>query len=103
MTKTISLLLCLTAVLILSWQAEPIWGQTSGGSISGTVRDESGAVLPGVTVTIRHVEMGVACQVIADDEGRYRAPELAVGSYEIQAELAALQGQPPPPARFNLG
>ncbi|MBI4456672.1 MAG: TonB-dependent receptor [Acidobacteria bacterium] len=68
-----------------------VYAQVASGTISGTVKDASGSILPGVTLTIRNVETGVSRTVITDDEGRYRAPELAVGNYDVQAELAGFQ------------
>lgn len=72
------------------------WGsllgaQVTTGAISGTVRDQSGAVIPGVTVTVSHVDTGLARTVQSDAQGRYRAPELPLGNYEVQTELAGFQ------------
>ena len=58
------------------------------GEISGTVRDETGAVLPGVTVTVTHLDSGLTRVVVSDERGRYRAPLLPVGPYRIEAVLA---------------
>ena len=57
------------------------------GTISGRVMDETGAVLPGVTVTITNLERGSIRTLVSGDEGIYRASALTLGSYEIQAEL----------------
>ena len=57
------------------------------GTISGRVMDETGAVLPGVTVTITNLERGSIRTLVSGDEGMYRASALTLGSYEIQAEL----------------
>lgn len=61
--------------------------QATTGRILGTVRDESRGVLPGVTVTVTNKETGIKRTVIADDEGRYSAPSLSSGKYEIEAAL----------------
>ncbi|MBI3941210.1 MAG: TonB-dependent receptor [Acidobacteria bacterium] len=61
--------------------------QISTGAIQGTVTDESGAVLPGATVTLKHVATGMARALLTDDAGRYTAPLLSVGDYEITVEL----------------
>ncbi len=57
------------------------------GELSGIVRDETGAALPGATVTVTHVETGLTRVVTTDGTGRYRAPLLPVGAYTIRAEL----------------
>ncbi len=61
--------------------------QSSGGAIEGTVRDESGAVLPGVAVAIRNPETAFARATETDAAGRFRAPLLPVGRYDIAASL----------------
>ncbi len=58
------------------------------GEITGTVLDETGAALPGVTVTVTHLETGLTRVVVTNESGRYRAPLLPVGSYRIEAALA---------------
>ncbi|MBI2822618.1 MAG: TonB-dependent receptor [Acidobacteria bacterium] len=77
----LSLALCSLALL----------AQVTTASISGTVKDDTGAVLPGVTVTARNLDTGKTRVLITDDAGRYRAPELDLGSYELQAELSGFQ------------
>ena len=62
-------------------------GQAINGAIEGTVTDESGAVLPGVTVTVTNVDTGETRSVITNDRGVYRAPLLPLGAYRVSAEL----------------
>ena len=64
-----------------------VWAQTEGG-ISGTVKDQTGAALPTVTVTVKNSETGAIRKLVSDQGGRYSAPALAVGSYEIAAEAS---------------
>ena len=61
------------------------WSQIVGGSISGTVRDTTGAAIPGATVQIRNVETGASRSLTSDGEGRYAAPSVPVGSYSVSA------------------
>ncbi|MGE5233274.1 MAG: TonB-dependent receptor [Acidobacteriota bacterium] len=63
--------------------------QSAGGAISGTVSDASGAVLPGVTVTIKNQATGLLRTMETDAKGNYRALLLPIGTYEVSA---ALQG-----------
>src|SRR6059036_1787393 len=62
-------------------------GQNTAGTILGTTSDQSGARLPGVVVTITHPETGIVRSVTTDEGGRYRAPGLSLGNYEVKAEL----------------
>ncbi len=53
------------------------------GSISGTVRDPTGAVVPGAQVVIQEERTGFARRVVSNDEGFYSAPSLPFGRYSV--------------------
>jgi hypothetical protein len=57
------------------------------GTLEGTVRDEQGALLPGVTVTLTNVDTGEQRVVVTNESGLYRAPLLSLGTYRVAAEL----------------
>ena len=59
--------------------------QTISGTIFGNVTDPSGAVVPGVTITIKNLDTGTTRTILTDGEGRYRVTALPVGSYEVKA------------------
>jgi hypothetical protein len=59
----------------------------NNGSIEGTVKDEQGSVLPGVTVTVTNLSMGDQREVVTNERGLYRAPLLPLGTYRVTAEL----------------
>jgi hypothetical protein len=61
--------------------------QTITGQIAGTVRDSSGAVLPGVTVTIVNVSTGFKRVEVSNGDGLYVVPNLPIGPYTVAAEL----------------
>ena len=68
-------------------------GQSSGGSIVGQVTDESGAVLPGVTVTATSPALQVpSVSAVTDERGEYRITPLPIGLYEVVYELSGFQG-----------
>lgn len=56
-------------------------------TILGVVTDETGAVLPGVEVSVANTETGQVRNTISNDVGIYRAPNLSPGTYEVRAEL----------------
>jgi hypothetical protein len=60
-------------------------GQVAGGTISGTIADPSGAVLPEAAVTITNVATGVARDVVSNKDGLYSAPNLEPGPYQVKA------------------
>ena len=78
-----------TFTLLLS--VSVLVAQTPSGSISGVVKDESGAVIPGATVVVTNVGTGVKRSVSTDSGGRYRAPGLDPGSYELEGRAAGFQ------------
>jgi hypothetical protein len=59
----------------------------TGADVQGTVTDESGAVLPGVTVSATNLETGLVRTSVTAGEGRYVIPALPPGPYKISAEL----------------
>jgi len=68
-----------------------LFSQVNTGTISGVVQDSSGAVIAGATVTIRHVDTGTARTVTSDEGGRYIAPVLPLGNYELQVQQSGFQ------------
>src|SRR5437660_10354654 len=61
--------------------------QATTGTISGTVTDESKAVLPGVTVVVRNPETGATRTLVTDERGGFRALNRPPGIYSVTAEL----------------
>src|SRR3954470_629795 len=57
------------------------------GQIQGTVTDAQGAVLPGVSLTLRNTENGTARSTVSEGDGQYRFAGLQPGTYELKAEL----------------
>jgi hypothetical protein len=60
-------------------------------TLVGAVTDASGAVVPNAAVTITNTGTQVASRLITDSEGAYRAPFLAIGSYELRVEAAGFK------------
>ncbi len=87
-TKNAGVALVLALVL-----AMPVWGQVVGASISGIVRDDTGAALPSADVTIRNLETGAERKLVTDDSGRYSAPSIAIGRYEVAASKKGFSSQ----------
>jgi hypothetical protein len=61
--------------------------QAVNGTIEGTISDESGAALPGVSVTVSNLDTGDTRVVVTNEAGAYRAPLLPLGRYRVAAEL----------------
>ena len=77
---------CSRGILILLLTASAAWAQATA-QMSGTVRDASGAVLPGVTVTVTQVDTSVTRTTVTDEAGAYVLPNLPTGPYKFEAML----------------
>src|SRR5437867_2389919 len=64
-----------------------VFAQTSTATILGTVRDTSGALVPGVSITVKHTESGLTRTVVSSERGSYNVPLLPVGAYEITTTM----------------
>src|ERR1700704_1487109 len=79
---------CSRGALILLLTASAAWAQATA-QLSGTVRDQSSAVLPGVTVTATQTDTGLVRTAVTDDTGGYLLTNLPTGPYRLEV---ALQG-----------
>jgi hypothetical protein len=86
-------LVCLViAILFVSVLAvPPAFAQGDRGQIAGFVKDESGGVIPGATVTITELQTGLARTGVTDGTGYYVFPSLAPAVYEVQVELVGFK------------
>ena len=76
-----------TAVFVCFFSSAVVWAQGSTAQISGAVRDQSGAVLPGVEITATQTETAVSRNTITDERGSFTLPSLPVGPYRVEATL----------------
>ena len=79
--------LVLASLLVLAGTIAPLHAQATGGSLSGTVKDGTGAVLPGVTVVVVNTDTSSMRTVVTDSGGRYVAADLLPGPYSVKATL----------------
>ena len=77
---------CGTAVVAMLIACGSAWAQATA-TISGTVRDQSGGVLPGVTVTGTQQDTGLTRTTVSNDTGAYVLPNLPLGPYRLEAML----------------
>jgi hypothetical protein len=73
-------------VLIGVFASSNVWAQATA-QIAGTVKDQTGAVLPGVEVTATQTETGIARSTVTNETGSYVLPNLATGPYRLEATL----------------
>jgi outer membrane receptor protein involved in Fe transport len=84
--KRIGILVALT-LLAVSLCPGPAFAQTSFGTITGVVRDSTGAVLPDATITVTNESTGLTRQVTTDASGNYLVSSLLPSTYTLSAEL----------------
>ena len=99
------MLRALSAALLTVALAVPAFAQSqaANGSIEGTVKDSSGGVLPGVTVTITNTDTGAERSVVTNESGLYRALLLPLGAYRVVAELQGFKKYEESGVRLSAG
>ncbi len=81
----------LTALLLCALFMPTAPAQATQGNIVGTVRDESAAVIPGVTISVVSIGTGQIRTAITNDTGSYFVAQLPPAEYEVAAELAGFR------------
>ncbi len=79
-------LFLLSILLVCVMACVNAWGQATA-QISGAVRDQSGAVLPGVEVAATQTDTGIKRTALTNETGSYVLPNLPIGPYKIEAAL----------------
>jgi len=69
----------------------PVAAQALGGSLVGSVVDETGAALPGASVTITQMETNLSRDVVTNENGVYTATNLLPGTYQVVVKLQGFQ------------
>ena len=79
------------ALMLVATTAGGAWAQ-AGGSIFGTVKDPTGAMMPGVTVTLTNTALETQTVTTTDMQGAYSFPNVPVGRYDL---LMTIEGFKP--------
>jgi protocatechuate 3,4-dioxygenase beta subunit len=78
----------LTAVLFLA-SLPAARGQASGANLHGTVTDNTGAVIPNATITVKNVDTGIVNTSRSNSDGVYTVPNLLPGHYQVETNAPA--------------
>src|SRR5438034_7220934 len=90
--RSSSLVIVVILALVAVCASPPgLSAQVLYGSLVGNVTDESGAAIPGATVTITHRETGASRDAVTDATGAYRFPTLQSGTYTITVKLTGFR------------
>ena len=84
--------LSVTLVLVSAAVSFSLCAQTSA-ELTGTVSDQTGAIVPGAQVTAKSVELGTERAVATDSRGRYQIGSLNVGNYEVRVEKPGFKAE----------
>src|SRR5260370_9477476 len=95
----------LVSVIILAFciTALPAYGQVAGATLSGTITDPSGAVVPKATISIKNIGTGVVRDVTSNSSGFYTAPNLLPGTYEVKVTAAGFATAVNKTIQLNVG
>jgi hypothetical protein len=85
MDRALARLLVLAAILAFPALSA---AQITRGAISGTVRDATGAIVPGASVTVTNMDTNISRSAVSDAQGFFRVPALEPGRYAVKAELS---------------
>src|SRR5437773_6822279 len=80
------------AVLIVL-QPYLAFAQTATRTFVGVVKDTSGALIPGVSIAVKHTDTGQTRTAISSDSGSYNVPLLPVGAYELTTTMPGFKQQ----------
>src|SRR6266699_2968983 len=80
-------------VLIALGTSSLAFSQTATATIVGVVKDTSGALIPGVSITVKHTDTGQTRTAISSDSGSYNVPLLPVGAYELTTTMPGFKQQ----------
>ena len=78
-------------ILLIVLMAPSAYAQASTATVSGTVRDQSSAVIPGASVTLTNKDTNVASKTTANHEGFYIFPGTIPGPYLLVVEAPGMQ------------
>src|SRR5207244_6127083 len=91
MKKTKLLQRCAFLFLAFALHVPLEWPQASTGTVSGTVRDQTGAVIPGADVSLTNTATNVASKTSTNQAGFYIFPGVVPGPYRLVAESVGMQ------------
>ena len=81
------------AVLLLTAGGPAAFAQSFTGQIVGSVADQTGAVLPGVTITATNVDTNATREILTNETGNYTISALPAGNYRVEAQFPGFATQ----------
>jgi outer membrane receptor protein involved in Fe transport len=94
---------CALVALVVAAVVAPARAQSVTGSIEGSIVDQSGALMPGVTVTAVQAATGLTRTTVSDENGLFRLLLLPVGVYDVTADLSGFTSRKLPELMVTVG
>jgi outer membrane receptor protein involved in Fe transport len=94
---------CLIAAVVAATTARPVHAQSATGTIEGSIVDQTGATMPGVTVTVVQTATGMSRTTVSDENGLFSLPLLPVGVYDVTADLSGFTSRKLPELTLTIG
>jgi len=101
--KTVSLVLFAWILGFCLMVSLPLHAQVAGATLSGTVTDQSGGVVPQATISLKNIATGITRSNTTSTAGFYSAPNLLPGSYEVRAEAQGFSSQVQTGIKLTVG
>ena len=92
-----------SAVVGVLLLAAPLFAQQGTSDLRGRVSDQQGAVLPGVTIVVRHQESGLFRETVSSADGTFLMSGMTPGLYEVSAELTGFRKYSQTDVRLEVG
>ena len=83
--------MCLAVASVCGVGVMPAHAQTAAGEITGLVKDEAGAAVPGATISVIDIRTNLQRVVVSTGDGVYAVPSLAPGEYRLDIELSGFK------------
>src|SRR2546428_11782132 len=89
--KRVRVVVALSGLVLSGLLSSLSHAQVPTGTILGTVKDASGAIVPGASVRITNELTNQTRELLTDDNGNYSAPYLPIGTYTVTIELTGFK------------
>src|SRR5579864_2167983 len=91
--KVAASFVALMSLVLSPFRLAPLYAQVAGATLSGTVTDQSGGVIPLAAISIRNIDTGITRTTTASAAGFYSVPNLLPGAYEVKASAQGFSNQ----------
>src|SRR3954471_9767847 len=99
--RVFAIVLVITAMIGLS--SSSLRAQVTTATLYGVVQDTSGAILPGVNVTVTHQGTNLTRETVSDERGEFALPALPAGPYAIKIVLSGFKTYTSQGLKLNAG